>query len=99
MKRIHRIGTVTFGVTLVIAGLLFLAHTFFPELNYSMIFHLWPCIFIMLGVEILASCRKTEEEPKYDVPAIFIMLGLILFAMGMGTLETITEYREALLGW
>lgn len=97
MKRIHRIGTVTFGVTLVIAGLLFLAHSFFPTLNYSMIFRLWPCIFIMLGLEVLASCRKTEEELKYDVSAIFIMLGLILFAMGMGTLETILEYRDAFL--
>lgn len=99
MKKIRRIGTVTFGVTLVAAGLLFLARTFLPELKYIMIFRLWPCIFIMLGVEILLSGRKEQVEFKYDVPAIFLMLALIFFAMGMGAAEALLEYREAFCLW
>lgn len=99
MKRVHRIGTVTFGVTVVTAGLLFLAHTFFPELKYIMIFRFWPCIFIMLGLEILASCRKEETELQYDVSAIVLMLVLIFFAMGMGLIEVLLEHREAFCYW
>lgn len=99
MKRIHRIGTVTFGVTVVVAGLLFMAHTFLPELNYIMIFRFWPCIFIMLGLEILSACRKEEAELKYDVPAIFLMLVLIFFAMGMGVIEVLLEHREVFCYW
>ncbi len=99
MKKIHRIGTITFGVTLVTAGLLFLAHTFLPGLDYIMIFRFWPCIFIMLGVEILLGSRKDEAEFKYDVPAIFIMLVLIFFAMGMGLVEVLLEHQEAFCYW
>ncbi len=99
MKKIHRIGTITFGVTLVTAGLLFLAHTFWPELDYIMIFRFWPCIFIMLGVEILLGSRKDDAEFKYDVPAIFLMLILIFFAMGMGLAELFLEHWETFRYW
>lgn len=99
MKKIHRIGTITFGVTLVTAGLLFLAHTFLPGLEYIMIFRLWPCIFIMLGLEILWGSRKDETEFKYDVFAIILMLILIFFAMGMGLVEVLLEHWEAFRYW
>lgn len=99
MKKIHRIGTITFGVTLVTAGLLFLAHTFLPGLEYIMIFRLWPCIFIMLGLEILWGSRKDEAEFKYDVSAIILMLILIFFAMGMGLVEVLLEHWEAFRYW
>ena len=99
MKKIHRIGTITFGVTLVTAGLLFLAHTFLPGLEYIMIFRLWPCIFIMLGLEILFAGRKEETEFKYDVSAIILMLVLIFFAMGMGLVEVLLEHWETFRYW
>lgn len=99
MKRIHRVGTVTFGVTLVCAGLLFLTHMFLPELDYIIIFRLWPCIFIMLGVEILLANRKDEAEFRYDTPAILLMLALIIFAMCMGAVEVALEHSEAFRYW
>ncbi len=99
MKNIHRIGTVTFGVTLVAAGLLFLTHMFMPALDYTMIFRLWPCIFIMLGLEILFAGRKDDAEFKYDTPAILLMCVLMLFAMGMGVAEFFLEHCEAAFCW
>ena len=41
-ERVHRVGTVTFGVVLILFGILFLLHLFFPVLEYRFIFRLWP---------------------------------------------------------
>ncbi len=51
--RTHRVGSITLGSTLVLFGILFLVHLFVPVLTYEIIFHIWPCIFLLLGIEIL----------------------------------------------
>ena len=51
--RQRRIGTVTLGLTLVAFGVLFLVHIFGGVLDYILIFHFWPAILVVLGVEIL----------------------------------------------
>ena len=33
--RTHRVGSVTFGATLVVIGVLFLLHVFFPGMGYG----------------------------------------------------------------
>ncbi|MCM1136595.1 MAG: DUF5668 domain-containing protein, partial [Clostridium sp.] len=60
--RIHRVGSVTFGLVLIIIGILFLLRLFFPRLNYEMIYHFWPLILIMLGVEVLFGSAKKNYE-------------------------------------
>ena len=46
------VGSITFGCTLVVFEFCFnFAH--FCLLNYQVIFHLWPCILILLGIEML----------------------------------------------
>ena len=42
--RIHRVGSVTFGLLLVLTGILFLIRAFFPRLDYEVVFHFWPLV-------------------------------------------------------
>ena len=80
--RVHRVGTITLGITLVAAGFLFLFHLVFPALSYEMIFRCWPVLFISLGLEILIA-NKHEEHFNYDAGALVMLIILMFFAMGM----------------
>lgn len=98
--RIHKVGAITFGIVLIILGVLFLLSLFFPKLDYLMIYHFWPLILIALGVEVLAGSRWKTFEVRdgegrlleqnavvYDVPAIILTIILTVFAMGMGIMD------------
>ncbi len=87
IQRTHKVGTVTFGLILVLMGTLMLLRLVLPALDYELIFHLWPVIFIVLGAEVLVSSFKPEEPIAYDGAAIFLLLLLIFFAMGMACVE------------
>ncbi len=86
-KRTHRIGTVTCGISFILFGILFLLHTLIPYLNFWNIFRLWPCIFIMLGIEILVGNYRNAAEFVYDKGAVFMLVVLMVFAMAMGILN------------
>lgn len=87
--RTHRVGSITLGSALVAFGILFLVHLFVPVLTYEMIFHAWPCIFILLGIEILLANRKKNVEFIYDGKAVFLTITLTLFAMLMAVIDVI----------
>lgn len=99
--RIHRVGTVTFGCMLLLFGVLFLVHIFLPELDYETIFRCWPCIFILLGLEVLIGNRKAgemaEEGQKvqfvYDKGAILLLICMTFFAMAMAVADVCIRYR------
>lgn len=88
--RERRVGSVTFGVSLLIYGILFLVHIFIPTLKYQYIFKCWPVVFILLGCEILIENRRSGVQDRkivYDFPAV-IMLGIMLFfAMVMAAVD------------
>ncbi|MCI8872719.1 MAG: hypothetical protein HFH51_07650 [Lachnospiraceae bacterium] len=93
--RIRRVGSVTCGILMVLFGILFLVHMFYPPLSLEVIMKLWPLILIALGGEMLASnIRKDGEEEvlKYDKGAIFLVFLLTCFAAGMGFLEYCMDY-------
>lgn len=91
----HRVGSITLGLALVLFGSLFLVHIFIPTLDYQMIFHLWPCIFIMLGIEVLLGNRKEGDGFVYDKAAITLIIILSLFAMTMGAVDfSIEQYSS-----
>ena len=92
--RTHRVGTVTFGLILVVMGALFLLRMIFPALDYELIFRLWPLIFISLGIVVLASSRRAEEKLVYDGAAIFLLILLVLFAMGMAGMDLAFTHAE-----
>ena len=88
-------GSVTFGLVLVVMGVLCLLRLIFPLLDYELIFRLWPVVFICLGVEVLISSRRPERRVVYDGAAIFLLILLILFAMSMAGMDWIfTHYPE-----
>lgn len=101
--KVHRVGTVTFGCLLILFGILFLVQLFVPALNYRIIFHMWPCIFIFLGIEILLTNRKAAKESRedgekvsflYDKTAIFLIVCLSFFAMLMAAADYAMRYQD-----
>lgn len=88
--RTHRVGTITCGITLVLYGILFLVRMFYPSVNYKVIFDLWPLILVFLGIEILLSCtKKNQEEQKfvYDLPAFLIVIAMMFFSLIMAAVD------------
>ena len=91
--RVKKIGTVTLGAVLVLFGFLFLVHTFWQGLDYTMIMKCWPLILISLGVETLLSVRQHTEEIKwvYDKAAVVLLFLLSLFAIMMAVVQFMLE--------
>ena len=98
--RIRRVGSVTFGIVLIVTGVLFLIHLFLPRLDYRLIFQFWPLILITLGVEVLFGSRQKTyevmnekgqiiEQSKviYDVSAIILTIVLTGFSLIMGMID------------
>ena len=78
---VHRIGSVTGGVSLILFGSLFLLNAFWPGIDFRFVFRLWPCILIMMGAEILIGNFKKTERFVYDKGAVFLMILLMLFCL------------------
>lgn len=90
MHRGRRVGTLTAGLVLVLFGVLFLLRLVSSNINYLLIVSFWPVILIILGVEIIvAYIINKEEKMKYDTSAIWMVILLSFFAMGMGGVEFI----------
>lgn len=91
--RVHKVGSMTFGITLVAVGLAYLTHLFLPALTYIMIIRAWPIVFVLLGTEILLSNIKVREDVAfvYDKTAIFLTMMVVCFAMCMGALSMCFE--------
>lgn len=78
---VHRVGSITCGVVLIAAGILYLLATLWKAIPLALVFHLWPAIFILLGVEILLSCVLSGDRIQYDKAAMAVMVLMALFAM------------------
>lgn len=89
---VHRVGTVTFGVILILFGGLFLAHLFFPVLEYRFIFQLWPVVLIGMGTEVLAYTAVGQKKFTYDWAAVVMLLLLLIFSMCMAGADWAMEY-------
>lgn len=88
--RTRRVGSVTFGLTLILFGVLFLLHIVIPALHYELIFQFWPVVFVLLGIEILVENRRSNEKQYrfiYDFPAILMLIVMLLFSMVMAAAD------------
>lgn len=93
--RSHKVGTITLGTTLIFFGILFITKTFTNLLTYEFILKLWPVIFILLGFEILISYLTSKKDRfVYDKGAIFLMILLSMFAIGMALAEFLVNYAQ-----
>lgn len=91
--RVHRLGTVTAGLMLVVFGVLFLVHMFVRDVSYRFILQLWPLILICLGVELLISQTQKQRKLVYDKGALFVMILMVTFSMGMAFVNMMLEYE------
>ena len=57
-----RVGSVTFGLTLVVFGVMFLLSAFIKSFNYLDVIKFWPVIFISLGIEMLVHAFSKNAE-------------------------------------
>lgn len=97
VQRSRRVGSVTFGLTLILFGILFLVHIALPTLHYELIFRLWPVVFILLGCEILVENHRSNAEKCrfiYDFPAIVMLAMMMLFAMVMAAVDYSITYQN-----
>lgn len=100
--QVRRVGSVTFGITLICYGILFLLRIFLPALKYHFIFQCWPVVFILLGIEILVENHKgrtQEQKVIYDFAAIFMLAAMLLFAMIMAVIDYAMRYGGTMYLW
>ncbi|MFA9465195.1 MAG: LiaI-LiaF-like domain-containing protein [Velocimicrobium sp.] len=91
----RKVGTFTLGATLIVFGLLFMLHIFTITISYAFIMKLWPIVFIFLGIEVLFSYFQDKEgRLTYDGGAIFIMILLTFFTIGMACVEWCFQYAQ-----
>lgn len=86
----RRVGSVTFGLTLICFGILFLIHIIVPALRYDIIFRLWPIVFILLGLEILVENHRSGQagyKLVYDFPAVIMLALMLFFAMMLAAVD------------
>lgn len=79
-KKIRKIGRLTFGITLVVLGIIILVATFLPFDVLRFGFALGPVIFISLGLEIIYFSKKQNVEIHYDVLGIILSFIMIIVA-------------------
>ena len=84
---VHRVGSITAGLTLVVWGLMFILYEFKLIADLAVVINLWPLILIGLGIELLLVNRKSESI-LYDKGAIFIMIMMSFFSIGMACADT-----------
>lgn len=92
----RRVGTLTLGVTLVVMGILFLLRLVgISWISAAVIFHCWPVVLILLGVEVLLSyVINKEEKMYYDGWGIFLIITMVGFATTMAVLEVLFSYGQ-----
>ncbi len=95
--RSRRVGTLTLGVSLICAGILFLLHLLVPAfLTYYFIFRLWPVILILLGIEVLIHyIGNKQEKINYDGWAVFLMVLIMCLAGAMACCQILLDHGIA----
>ncbi len=93
VPRVHRVGTLTMGFSLIATGILALISTFYPGFDLTAAFKLSPVIFIFLGIEILiAYFFHREERIKYDFLSGIVCFFLICGGLVLAALPTVWSY-------
>lgn len=91
--RVHRVGSITAGISLISFGIMFLLRLFTDVVNYETVFKFWPVIIIGIGTEILISNSRSPEI-KYDKGAVWLMTIMMLFAAGMAITSEVMMYMQ-----
>lgn len=90
-NRIHRVGSVTAGVSMISFGILFLLHLFTDRISCEMIFRFWPVMIIGLGIEILVSTVSSKNY-VYDTGAVILLFIMSFLACAMAGAELVMQH-------
>lgn len=78
----RRVGTFTFGLTLVAAGAAMLAAMYWPGFNIQWILQFSPLLLICLGLETLIAA-KGSQRIKYDWVGMILCCLIVCTALGL----------------
>mgnify|MGYP000853080158 CR=1 FL=1 len=87
--KIKRVGTITFGASLISLGILIFISQISDIYTLDLALKLWPLVLILLGTEILWYRFMNKDDDvviKYDILSIFLVFtilftNLALYAM------------------
>lgn len=82
-----RIGSITFGVMLIVFGITFFIQSVFNLDAAKYVSMFWPIIFILLGIETLYYNAKSDIIVKYDIKGTIFLFIIICFGMIIGFLN------------
>lgn len=91
-KKVRRVGTFAFGLILVAAGVLLVAHNFMPELDLVSIVKFAPAVLVVLGVEVLIYAARPDVTLKYDFLSMFACAFILLCVGGASLLNVYIAY-------
>ena len=78
----RRVGTFTFGVVLVAAGLAMLVSMFAPQVDMTWMLKLSPLALVSLGAEVLLAARGGGRV-KYDWVGMLLCCLIVITALGL----------------
>lgn len=91
-KKVRRVGTFAFGLTLVAAGVLLVAKTFVPGLDLVTIARLSPAVLVVLGVEVLVYAVRPDVKLKFDFLSMFATAVILLVVGGASCVPLLIRY-------
>ena len=86
--RVHRVGTVSLGLTLIGFGIAYLLRLILPDLQMLQILQYWPAIMIVLGTEVLLA-GIGKRDFVIDKAAVVLMFLVVFFLFGMAGAEVV----------
>lgn len=91
-KKIRRVGTFTFGVILLAAGVLLIAHLLVPSMNLDYIIRFSPVVLIFLGIEVLIYAARPDVTVKYDFLSMFACAFILCLVGGASIVSWLGDY-------
>lgn len=81
-KKVRRVGTFSFGLVLIAAGLLLVANIFVPQFDLVQVLRFAPLVLVVLGIEVLVYAARPNVALKYDFWGMFACMLTLLFVGG-----------------
>ncbi|MDE6433573.1 MAG: hypothetical protein K2L07_05030 [Lachnospiraceae bacterium] len=89
-RSVHRVGSITFGIILILLGILLLLRLIIPALTYTVILDFWPVTLIVLGLEVLIANMRSEQVTfQFDGWSVFFLFMILGFTICIGILDYI----------
>lgn len=90
-ERIHRVGSVTTGLSMIGWGVLFILYEVQVITDLAVVLKLWPAILIGLGIEMLWYNARGKNL-IYDKGAVFILILMTGFSLMMAFADQVFRY-------